>query len=101
MSKHNDDLVIDTVSTALGAGVGVAVSAGILAAGIGAAPVAGGAALTWALKRIGFGAARRGAVVLTGAGIASGKGTEVATKAAIRHARKAKKKARKLDYETC
>ena len=97
MSKQNDDLVIDTVSTALGAGVGVAVSAGILALGISAAPVAGGAALTWALKRIGFGVAKRGTVVLTGAGIVSGKGTEVVTKAAINKVREAKE----LDYETC
>ena len=71
MSKLNE--VIETTAS---------VAVGITVAG--AAPASGMAAMTWALKRIGFGAAKRGCAVLGGAGYVSGRCADGATRQAIK-----------------
>lgn len=53
--------------------VGIAAPVVLVSAVMGSAPVAGGAALTWALKRLGFGVAKRGFVTLAATGAVSGK----------------------------
>ena len=83
MSKLNE-VIETTASVAVGITVGVAVPAGILAVVAGAAPASGMAAMTWALKRIGFGAAKRGCAVLGGAGYVSGRCADGATRQAIK-----------------
>lgn len=67
----------------VGTTVGVCASAGVLTLVMASAPVSGAPALTWALKRIGFGVAKRGPVVLSAIGIASGTVSDVATEKAI------------------
>lgn len=71
------------VPKVVGTTVGVCASAGVLTLAMASAPVAGAPALTWALKKIGFGVAKRGPVVLSAIGIASGTVSDVATEKAI------------------
>ena len=84
MKKQTEDAIVDATAAAIGIATGVGVSALVLGSVITVAPVSGAAALTWALKRIGFGVAKRGPIVLAGVGAISGKATEATTKAAIK-----------------
>lgn len=52
------------IKTIIQLGVGIAAPAVLVSTVAGAAPVGGAAAITWALKRIGFGAVKRSFITL-------------------------------------